>query len=282
MLAPLAAALLAASALAPQASDPPAPAAPAAAPAPVDAPPPAPPVLAVDEQLEFKVAWAGLPIGKAKIWVGQPAGALVPVFLQAQTAGLVGFVTVRNLMQSNLDAATGLPRTFQLDALEPGDYRHSDTARYDREAGKATVREKGKYDKTYEVEVPEGTLDFVALVFRLRALPLAVGTTYRFPVLSGRKVNPVTVEVLGRERIETKAGDFDAFKVKVPTGFDGKFQEKSPTFLWLSDDARRLVVRISTDFAVGRGVADLVKVTEGKPLPPPAPAPAAPAEAARP
>ena len=37
-----------------------------------------------------------------------------------------------------------------------------------------------------------------------------------------------------------KAGGFDAIKVKVPTGFDGKFQEKSPTFLWLSDDARRL------------------------------------------
>jgi len=226
-------------------------------------PPHVPPAFAADEQMEFKVEWAGITVGKARIWVGQPAGQLVPVFLQAQTAGLVGFVTVRQMLSSNLDAATGLPRSFLLDALEPGDYRHSDQVRYDRAAGTATVRQKGKYDKTYDLEVPPGTLDFVALVFRLRALPLEPGAKHVFPVLSGRKVTVITAEVLGRERVETRAGDFDAIKVKVPTGFDGKFQEKSPTFLWLSDDARRLVVRISTDFAVGRGVADLVAYKPG-------------------
>jgi hypothetical protein len=244
---------------------------PAPAPTPAAAPPA--PAFAADEQMDFKVAWAGLPVGKARIWVGQPAGQLVPVFLQAQTAGLVGFVTVRQMLSSNLDAATGLPRSFMLDALEPGDYRHSDHVRYDREAGTATVRQKGKFDKTYDLEVPPGTLDFVALVFRLRALPLEPGAKHEFPVLSGRKVTVVTTEVLGRERVETKAGGFDAVKVKVPTGFDGKFQEKSPTFLWLSDDARRLVVRISTDFAVGRGVADLVAYRPGKPAAPASPAP---------
>ena len=227
-------------------------------------PPHAPLALAADEQMDFKVEWAGITVGKARIWVGQPAGQLVPVFLQAQTAGLVGFVTVRQMLSSNLDVATGLPRSFLLDALEPGDYRHSDQVRYDRAAGTATVRQKGKYDKTYDLEVPPGTLDFVALVFRLRALPLEPGLKHEFPVLSGRKVTVVTTEVLERERVETKAGGFDAIKVKVPTGFDGKFQEKSPTFLWLSDDARRLVVRISTDFAVGRGVADLVAYRPGK------------------
>jgi len=247
-----------------------APAAAAVAPAPPK--PAAAPAFSADEQMEFKVEWAGIPVGKARIWVGQPAGQLVPVFLQAQTAGLVGFVTVRQMLSSNLDALTGLPRSFMLDALEPGDYRHSDHVRYDREAGTASVRQKGKFDKTFDLEVPPGTLDFVALVFRLRALPLEPGATHQFPVLSGRKVTLVTTEVLGRERVETRAGAFDAVKVKVPTGFDGKFQEKSPTFLWLSDDARRLVVRISTDFAVGRGVADLVAYRPGTPIPPASPA----------
>jgi hypothetical protein len=46
-------------------------------------------------------------------------------------------------------------------------------------------------------------------------------------------------------------------KVRVPTGFDGKFSEKNPTFVWFSDDERRVVVRISTDFAIGRADADL-------------------------
>jgi len=262
------------------------PAAQAAAPAPPPAsaattPPAAPLALATDESMEFKVDWAGLPVGKARIWVGQPAGRLVPVFLQAQTAGLVGFVTVRQMLVSNLDADTGLPRSSTLDAVEPGDYRHSDMVRYDREAGRATVRQKGRYDNTYELEVPPGTLDFVALVFRLRSLPLEPGQQLQFPVLSGRKVTTVTTEVLGRERLQVKAGAFDTIKVKVPTGFDGKFQEKSPTYLWLSDDARRLVVRISTDFAVGRGHADLVVYKPGAPATP-ATAPSGPAAPAPP
>ncbi|HET9552569.1 MAG TPA: DUF3108 domain-containing protein [Anaeromyxobacteraceae bacterium] len=240
---------------------------PAAAPA-TAAPAPAAPgpkaVLAPDEQMDFVIDWVGVKMGKARIAVGHPAGQLVPIFLQAQTAGVVGFITVRQQLQSNLDAETGLPRSSSIDALEPGNYHHTDTARYQREDGKAIVREKGKYDNTYEVPVPAGTLDFLALVFRLRVLPLEVGARHEFPVLSGRKVAQVVAEVVGRETVETKVGTFQAFKVRVPTGFDGKFKEKSPSYVWFSDDARRVVVRLSTDFAIGRANADLVAYQPGQ------------------
>jgi hypothetical protein len=220
--------------------------------------------LSPDEQMDFVIDWVGVKMGKARIAVGRPAGQLVPIFLQAQTAGVVGFITVRQQLQSNLDAETGLPRSSSLDALEPGNYHHTDTARYERGDGKAIVREKGKYDNTYEVPVPPGTLDFLALVFRLRVLPLELGARHEFPVLSGRKVAQVVAEVVARETVETRAGTFQAFKVKVPTGFDGKFTEKSPSYVWLSDDARRVVVRLSTDFAIGRANADLVAYQPGQ------------------
>jgi hypothetical protein len=151
-----------------------------------------------------------------------------------------------------------------LAAEEPGGYKHTDSARFDRTAGKATVREKGRFDKTYEIEVPPATLDFVALVFKLRTLPLPDGATQTFQVLSGRTVSTVVAAVVKREQVKTEAGSFAAVKVRVPTGFTGKFSEKNPTFLWFSDDARRVVVRISTDFAIGRAEAELARYQAGQ------------------
>ncbi len=218
---------------------------------------------APEERMDFSIDYLGLPMGKARISVGRREGALLPVFLEARSGGMVGFVRIREQLASYLEAETGLPRSCSIEALEPG-YRHVDTARFDRDTGKATIREKGKFDNTYEIEVPPETLDFVALVFRLRTLPLGKGARHEFQVLAGRQVTKIVAEVVAHETVSTDAGRFEAVKVRVPTGFSGKFSEKNPTFVWFSDDERRIVVRISTDFAIGRAMAALVSYQPGK------------------
>ena len=215
-----------------------------------------------NEAMEFQVSYLGMTMGKVRLFAGNVDPAIAPIFLQAQTTSIFAIITLRQQLASYLDVTTGLPRSGSLDAVE-GRYKHTDTVRYDRTANKATVREKGKYDNTYLIDVPEDAMDFVALVYRLRTLPLDPGARYLFRVLSGRDLSTVSTEVLGRERIETKAGTFAAVKVRVPTGFTGQFSEKSPTFVWFSDDDRRVVVRISADFSIGRAIANLTSYTPG-------------------
>jgi hypothetical protein len=239
---------------------------------PADAPAPLP--IQSHETMEFSVSYLGVKMGKVRIFVGEVDPPVAPVFLQAQTSSVLSFITLRQQLATYLDVATGLPRSASLDAVE-GSYRHTDTVQFDREANRATVREKGRYDNTYLVDVPPGTVDFVALVFRLRALPLEPGTRHEFPVLAGRRLKTVAAEVIGREEIEAKAGRFRAVKVRVPTGFTGKFSEKNPTLVWFSDDPRRIVVRITSDFAVGHATASLVSYAPGKATAAP-PSPAAP------
>jgi hypothetical protein len=219
---------------------------------------------APEERMEYTVRYLGLRVGKARISVGQPEGPILPVFLESRTSGIVRIVDVRQQLATHLDLETLLPRSSSLEAVESG-YRHSDTTQFDRAAGKATVRQRGKFDNTYVIEVPEGTLDFVALVFRLRVLPLEPGTRHEFQVLAGRNVRAVTAEVVAREEVETKAGRFTAVKVRVPTGFTGKFSEKHPTYVWLSDDPRRVVVQITTEFSIGRATAGLTEYHPGAP-----------------
>jgi hypothetical protein len=223
---------------------------------------------APDESMDYAIDFHGIPTGKARISVGRPEGDILPVFLQAKTSGLLAVVDLKQQLASNLDTDTGLPRSASVDSVEPG-YRLVTTTRFDRANAKAIVREKGKYDNTYEVDVPPDATDFVALVFALRTLPLEPGEAHEFDVLSARKVQRVATQVEGRETLSTRAGKFDTVKVRVPTQFSGKFSEKSPTYVWFSDDARRIVVRISTDFTIGRVVADLTSYRPGARASPP-------------
>jgi Protein of unknown function (DUF3108) len=221
---------------------------------------------ASNEQMSFQVSYLGMPVGKARLFSGAVDGTTAPIFLQAYTTSVFAIVTLRQQISSYIDLATGLPRSGALDAVE-GSYRHTDTAHYDRATSKATVREKGKYDNTYVIGVPQDTLDFPALVYRLRSLPLPDGQRYDFHVLAGRTVNAIAAQVIGREDVNTKAGKFKAVKVRVPTGFSGKFSEKNPTFVWFSDDDRRIVVRITSDFSIGNATANLTEYKPGTPPP---------------
>jgi hypothetical protein len=216
------------------------------------------------ERMEFAVRYMGAPVGRARLSVGEPEGPILPIFLEARTSGLASAVRLRQQLASHVERATGLPQRASLDATE-GRYRHVDTTRFDRASGKASVRVQGRSDHTYELEVPKETVDFVALVFRLRSLPLDPGDRHEFHVLTGRRLSRVVTEVEGRETVSTRAGEFAAIKVKVPTGLSGKFSERNPTCAWFSDDARRIVVRITTDFAVGHATAGLVAYDPGRP-----------------
>jgi hypothetical protein len=216
-----------------------------------------------EERMDFSVHYLGIRVGKARIAVGHAEGPILPVFLETRTAGIVKIVDVRQQLATHLDVETLLPRAASLDAHESG-YHHTDTAIFDRAAGKATVREKGKFDNTYVIAVPEDTVDFVALVFQLRALSLEPGMRHDFNVLAGRDVHRITAEVVGREKVETDAGAFDAVKVRVPTGFTGQFSEKRPTYVWFTDDARHVVVQIQTEFAIGRATAGLTGYQPGE------------------
>ena len=238
---------------------------------PVDAAVDVPPLLSArsNETMHFAVSYLGVTMGKVRLFVGQVDSTVAPVFLQAQTSSLLSFVTLRQQLATYLDVSTGLPRSASLDAVE-GSYRHSDTVQFDRAANKATVRVRGKYDNTYVIDTPPGTIDFVGLVYRLRGLPLEPGARHEFPVLAGRHLKTVVAEVVGRETVSTKIGDFRAVKVRVPTGFTGKFSEKNPTHIWFSEDERRMVVRITSDFAIGHATATLVSYAPGTPPPPPA------------
>ncbi|HYD42389.1 MAG TPA: DUF3108 domain-containing protein [Anaeromyxobacter sp.] len=222
-----------------------------------------PPPYAPGERMRFRIDLMGMRMGTATIEVGDPGLFGVPIRLEAHTTGVANAVySFRQELTSHLEPETGLPTRFVINQRERN-WKHLDTTDYDREKGEAVLVERGKRVLTKRTPIPRDVVDFVALVFQLRRMPLEPGDRRTFSVLSGVQLRDVIVEVMKRETVKTRAGRFPALKIRVPTGFTGKFSEKKPTYLWLSDDPRRIVVKLTTDFSFGSAEGELMSYRAG-------------------
>lgn len=215
------------------------------------------------EETVLQVRYLNIPSGEGRITVGQPAGDVWPVIFQAKTEGLAGLIDIREHLVTYWDSATQLTRGSDLRAYEVGDF-HVDSARFDRVNRKATIERQRKGNRSVKtLDVPADVHDLTSAFMWLRLQPLTPGQRYEVPVCTGSRQFTLVADVVGRETVETAAGTFPSVKVQVRTALDGKFSTKRDSFLWLSDDPRHVLVRMSAEFAVGSVVATLKSYRPG-------------------
>jgi len=209
------------------------------------------------EETVFTVSYLSVPTGEGRIRVGSPEGDIWPVILQARTSGAARLLDIREHLVAYWDAPRRLSRGSDLQAYEVGDF-HKDSARFDESGRRVTVVEQRR-DRAKEkvLDVPEGALDLAGAFLWLRLQDLAVGREFRLPIVSGTSQFTLLAEVVALEQVRTAAGEFPSFKIRVRTGFDGKFSTRRDTFLWLSESAAHHLVKASAEFAVGSVVAEL-------------------------
>jgi hypothetical protein len=102
-----------------------------------------------------------------------------------------------------------------------------------------------------DIAVPARSQDALSALFALRAMPLSPGMTIRMPVCISDAVYYMSATVGAREDVKTGIGTQPAWRITpVMTDAAGKpFGRKLS--LWLSDDARRMPIRLQADLAVG-------------------------------
>lgn len=112
-------------------------------------------------------------------------------------------------------------------------------------------------------------LDDIAFVYYIRTLPLEVGKTYTLSRYFKEDGNPVTIQVLRKDRREVPAGEFETIVVKPLIRTDGLFSEGGNAEIHFSDDERRLLVYLRSEIpVVGSITLHLENVQEGLPLNP--------------
>jgi len=108
-----------------------------------------------------------------------------------------------------------------------------------------------------ELAVPPYAQDILSALVVIRALPLKTGAKLTMPVCDGGDLYRAIIVVGAREMVRTGLGTVNALKI-VPTVTDAKGRPAVRGMaLWISDDARRLPVKLQAELAVGSFVVVL-------------------------
>lgn len=105
-------------------------------------------------------------------------------------------------------------------------------------------------DKPEERSAPR-PLDDGSFFFFVRTQDLVVGQTYEYAQYFRPDRNPVVIRVIGRERVTVPAGTFDAIVLQPMIKTKGIFSEKGEARIWLTDDAARMMVKMTAKVAFG-------------------------------
>lgn len=113
-------------------------------------------------------------------------------------------------------------------------------------------------------------LDDISFIYFIRTLPLEVGKSYTFNRYFKGEGNPVTIEVLRRDRRKTDAGEFNTLVVRPIVRTRGIFGDGGKAELHFTDDERRILVYMKSDIPgfPGSLTLHLKEIREGMPLHP--------------
>ena len=229
--------------------------------APLPRPSPTPPRLGDDlpftlgEQLNYQVfiGTNNTPVGVATFQVRGRAryferdGLFLSV--NAQTTGAAARLFVaRDQIESYVDPKALLPYRTVLNLME-GARRLNETLTLNQEAGTATS------DKGMRMEIPVGTHDYLSFFYALRTFNLSPTKKSAISMLVEKK--PKTMFVQATERQTIQLGDQTVPAIALTLTTDDPEPDKYRLRMWVSDDRRRLPLRITCVTRLGPVRADL-------------------------
>jgi hypothetical protein len=219
------------------------------------------------EKLVYRItALRFLSAGSAEFTVKEPARGDERGYIlkaSADSSRLFSlFFRVKNTMESVVDADTLLPESFEKNRREAA-FRRNVLIDFDRENNIAVPRD----NSAEPFSVPPGVHDYLSMFYSMRGMDLTPGNTAVFTATGGRKTYDVRIEALRRETALMLGREIEAVVVS-PSVSDfeagGVVEEDSPEILiWITDDERRLPLRMEMDVSFGRVVMVLVDYSEG-------------------
>jgi hypothetical protein len=153
-------------------------------------------------------------------------------------------------MDSLLDSATLLPRRTVFYA-EEGSNKRTATTEFDRATRKASFDVKGETSGRLEFAIPPQVQDGISALYVLRAMALKPGGRITLPIADEGLVYSARADVTGTERVTVPLGEFTASVLKMTITDPAGQPAASNSAVWISNDARRLPLRMQADLPVG-------------------------------
>ena len=234
----------------------------------------------IPEKFVYDLTWTGIKAGTASLEITNDGGK-VKIISTARSAKWVSFFyTVDDRIESTLvkneknppsppiskggkggssgeSLFIGKPLNYRLRVRE-GRHKRDKEVFFDLNNGKATYIDYLGNEKK-EFDVPPSVLDPVSSLYYVRTLNLVVGEPAFVTIFDSKRVWNIEVQVLRKERVDLPIGTFDAIVIKPLMKSEGIFYRKGDIFIWLTDDIKRIPIKLQTKVAVGYVTATLVR-----------------------
>jgi len=113
-----------------------------------------------------------------------------------------------------------------------------------------------------EYQVAPNTQDLLSAFYYARTLDLQnakVGQEFVINTFFDREMYPLKIKFLGKEIIKTKLGRFSCLKFRPLVEQGRVFKEEEDMTIWISNDANKVPIRVTSDLLVGSINMDLVE-----------------------
>jgi Protein of unknown function (DUF3108) len=179
------------------------------------------------------------------------------------------FYSVDNTVETYLDYEKLVPYVHKYTARESGKLVQSHSF-FDQDKLKATFWEK-KYTEKNGEEKKELSWDILPFsqnafsgIFYMRVFKWTIGKEYSFRVADDEKNIIFKGTAIAKEKLETDAGEFNAIKIKASVVSRGALTQAGNLYVWLSDDDRKIVLKLEAEIKIGKIVSEIVSYRPGK------------------
>ncbi len=211
------------------------------------------------EKLTYQVKYRRLPAGKRVDEIVKETELngrdVYHIRSETKTRSLFRLYHFRNQQETYLTLSVLSPARFR-NQIEDRKYRATVTVNFGKgEAEYEKISQRNpkspqKRDKKV-LETPVGTQDELSMLYFLRCKQLSLGKTYFFPLLVKGKVQKATLTVERREVVKSKPlGPVRTLVLRT----------SNDSLLWVTDNSRRLPVKIKAKTKIGEMTATLEKV----------------------
>ena len=211
---------------------------------------------AAGETLSYDVSWSSyLTAGTATMTVVEkkPSFNSTAYYIVAEgrpTPLLSKLYSVYYKMDTLLDSFTLLPQRGSAYSEEGKRHRFK-TTQFDRAAKKVLFEYKSDTTVKSDFATSAVTQDALSAIYVLRVIPLKPGEKMTMPVCDNGINYKVQFDAGASEKVRTPKGDQAALKIRLSVSDDkGKSVGKN-VFIWISEDERRLPVKLQADLPVG-------------------------------
>jgi hypothetical protein len=219
------------------------------------------------QSLTYRVSWAGIPAAGATIRMrpNDDNPALLTGEINIATNKLVDVLyKMRDYVKENFASSSLLPHDVYIKQSQ--NHRGDEyVITFDHQAGVVDMTRRTPHKTEHAKFHSPNPLGPISGPLMALSQPFELGHTLVFDVFVGENRYVIALKIQQRERIRTTLGVFNAVRI-TPTmvylsNNQARGQAREVT-VWVSDDARRLPLRVQAQAFFGYVIADLVQVAD--------------------